>query len=430
MIGTQRVRARERQRAHLQQRRAVPLHELAAAPSLAPDALRLVRAAHARRTMLVRDRKSGFCLADHWGAAPGNWPGRRPHFLGDCEQFHPEATRVVMGTTPGYTDRYPAFFHGQNIDITGVPAGVYDLTHRVNATMHLRELRYDNNAASVRVRLRWRDGYPTVRVLRSCPATANLLKPALRVPRAEREHERGADRHQERLRGDPERDRLVRRGCRRRRGSRRPRRPASRRRPGRPAAPPPPRTRRRTRARARSRCRARARRAARRRRACAAPTTTATRDPRPRRLARRRRVGADPAARGGSARPRERAQARQGEDDAAAATPGDRDHDQPRLQPAADVRDADRDATRAVRARRCRAGRAGRARARRRRSSRAGACSAGRPRPAAPRHSVRAARCRRPKRRRRLRRASAPRDARPGGRAAASPTPSRGTRRA
>ncbi|HXK13688.1 MAG TPA: lysyl oxidase family protein [Gaiellaceae bacterium] len=122
--------------------------------------------------LLVRDRKSGFCLADHWGAAPGNWAGRRPHFLGDCEQFHPEARRVVMGTTPGYTDRYPAFFHGQNIDITGVPNGIYVLTHRVNASLQLRELRYDNDAASVRVRLRWRSGYPTVRVLRKCPATA------------------------------------------------------------------------------------------------------------------------------------------------------------------------------------------------------------------------------------------------------------------
>jgi hypothetical protein len=122
--------------------------------------------------LLVRDRKSGFCLADHWGAAPGNWPGRRPHFLGDCEQFHPEATRVVMGTTPGYTDRYPAFFHGQNIDITGVPTGTYVLEHRVNAAMQLHELRYDNDAASVRVRLTWRSGYPSVRVLRRCPATA------------------------------------------------------------------------------------------------------------------------------------------------------------------------------------------------------------------------------------------------------------------
>ncbi len=122
---------------------------------------------------LVRDRKSGFCLADHWGAAPGVWPGRRPHFLGDCAQYRPEATRVVMGTSPGYTDRYPAFFHGQNVDITNVPAGIYDLTHRVNASMELHELRYDNDAASVRLRLTWRDGYPRVRVLRRCPATAN-----------------------------------------------------------------------------------------------------------------------------------------------------------------------------------------------------------------------------------------------------------------
>jgi hypothetical protein len=121
---------------------------------------------------LVRDRKSGFCLADHWGAAPGNYPGRHPVFLGDCDQFHPEATHVLMGTSPGYTDRYPAFFHGQNIDITGVPTGTYVLTHRVNATMNLRELRYDNNAASVRIRLTWHAGAPSVRVLRTCQATA------------------------------------------------------------------------------------------------------------------------------------------------------------------------------------------------------------------------------------------------------------------
>jgi hypothetical protein len=120
---------------------------------------------------LVRDRKSGFCLADHWGLAPGSWPGRRPHFLGDCGQYRPEATRVVMGTTAGYTDRYPAFFHGQNVDVTNVPTGTYDLTHRVNASMQLRELRYDNDAASVRLRLSWRNGHPSVRVLRSCPAT-------------------------------------------------------------------------------------------------------------------------------------------------------------------------------------------------------------------------------------------------------------------
>ena len=121
---------------------------------------------------LVRDRKSGFCLADHWGAAPGFWPKRHAHFLGDCEQYHPDARHVEMGTTPGFTDRYPAFFHGQNVDVTGVSAGVYDLVHRVNASLQLHELRYDNDVASVRIRLRWVGGAPRVSVLRRCTASA------------------------------------------------------------------------------------------------------------------------------------------------------------------------------------------------------------------------------------------------------------------
>jgi hypothetical protein len=122
-------------------------------------------------TVLMSDRKSGFCLADHWGIAPGVWPGRHPVFLGDCEQYHPEATRVVEGTSLGYTDRYPAFFHGQNVDLSSVPAGLYDLVHRTNPNLYLRELRYDNNAASVRLRLSWHAGVPKVRVLRSCKGT-------------------------------------------------------------------------------------------------------------------------------------------------------------------------------------------------------------------------------------------------------------------
>jgi hypothetical protein len=122
--------------------------------------------------VVVSDRKSGFCLADHWGAAPGRWPGRHPHFLGDCRQYDPRATKVVEGTSVGYTDRYPGFFHGQNVNITHVPAGVYDLVHVANPSMLLHELRYENDAASVRVRLTWRTGTPRVTVLRSCQATA------------------------------------------------------------------------------------------------------------------------------------------------------------------------------------------------------------------------------------------------------------------
>ncbi len=120
----------------------------------------------------MSDRKSGFCLADHWGAAPGIWPGRHPVFLGDCEQYHPEATRVVEGTSLGYTDRYPAFFHGRTSrSRTSRPGSTTSCTGRTR-TMLLHELRYENDAASVRMRLTWRAGYPTVRVLRSCPATA------------------------------------------------------------------------------------------------------------------------------------------------------------------------------------------------------------------------------------------------------------------
>jgi hypothetical protein len=44
--------------------------------------------------------------------------------------------------------------------------------HRVNAELRLHELRYDNDAASVRVRLTWRNGAPSVRVLRTCQGTA------------------------------------------------------------------------------------------------------------------------------------------------------------------------------------------------------------------------------------------------------------------
>jgi Lysyl oxidase/WD40-like Beta Propeller Repeat len=122
--------------------------------------------------IVVSDRKSGFCLADHWGAAPGYWPHRHARFLNDCEAYNPAATHVVEGTSVGYTDRYPGFFHGQNVDVTHVPAGVYDLVHVANPSMLLHELRYENDAASVRVRLTWHAGVPRVTVLRSCQATA------------------------------------------------------------------------------------------------------------------------------------------------------------------------------------------------------------------------------------------------------------------
>jgi len=149
------------------------LHYTVAPPHFHWHLLHFVRF-ELRRTrdfkLLVRDRKSGFCLADHYGIAPGMRHGP-PRFLGNCEQFHPEARSTEEGTSVGYTDRYPANFHGQNLDISGVPAGTYWLVHRVNSDFALRERRYDNDVASALVRIAWPGGrgvQPVVTMLRTC----------------------------------------------------------------------------------------------------------------------------------------------------------------------------------------------------------------------------------------------------------------------
>jgi dipeptidyl aminopeptidase/acylaminoacyl peptidase len=123
--------------------------------------------------IVVSDRKSGFCLLDRWGRTLARIPWRPPpRFVGNCAQQRPAARRVEHGTSAGYTDLYPAHFHGQNVDLTGVRAGRYWLVHRANAFRLLRELDYENNVAAVLIRLRWPDGRtrsPTVRILRVCP---------------------------------------------------------------------------------------------------------------------------------------------------------------------------------------------------------------------------------------------------------------------
>ena len=117
--------------------------------------------------LLVRDRKSGFCLADHYGIALG-MRHAAPHFLGNCAQFQPKARYVEEGSSVGYTDRYPAYFHGQDLDITKVKAGLYWLVHRANSDFHLREEHYGDDTASLLVRIAWHGGTPTVTPIRAC----------------------------------------------------------------------------------------------------------------------------------------------------------------------------------------------------------------------------------------------------------------------
>jgi len=129
---------------------------------------------------LVRpDRKTGFCLGDRYDS--GRSFARKPPravITGSCLRDEPGARAVAMGISIGYGDDYHAYLEGQSIDVTGVPAGRYELVHRVNAKARLRETRYSNNAASVLVRVRWPNGSddrPAADVLKRCPGRARCL---------------------------------------------------------------------------------------------------------------------------------------------------------------------------------------------------------------------------------------------------------------
>jgi hypothetical protein len=123
--------------------------------------------------LVVRDRKTGFCLADHYGLARRRvqaFTGGR--FYGNCAASDPGALSVEQGTSIGFTDLYPANLHGQNLELHGVPAGIYLLVHRSNPMQQLEEIDYTNNDASLRIRLSWQGGSPRVATLRRCEASA------------------------------------------------------------------------------------------------------------------------------------------------------------------------------------------------------------------------------------------------------------------
>jgi TolB protein len=123
-----------------------------------------------------RDRKTGFCLIDRWGRIIPLIPATRPpRFTGDCGAGQPNALGVEQGTSVGYVDRYGPFFHGQNVELTGLPAGRYVLVQDVNPDRRIRELAYSNNAASALVELSWPNGTraaPRVTVHRRCDGSA------------------------------------------------------------------------------------------------------------------------------------------------------------------------------------------------------------------------------------------------------------------
>ncbi len=128
--------------------------------------------------LLRRDRKSatGFCLGDRYltGDTPEPQQPPRIPFDGDCGKGEPKLRSLHTGISVRWADDYAPHLEGQSIDVTGLKAGTYQLVHRVNPFMgrkRIKESRYDNNGASVRLRLTWPKGSeraPKVRVLEEC----------------------------------------------------------------------------------------------------------------------------------------------------------------------------------------------------------------------------------------------------------------------
>jgi hypothetical protein len=122
----------------------------------------------------VADRKTGFCLGDRYPDVHRDGLSGAPKdkvYRSRCGLDHPDLLGVEEGISVGYGDAYAANLEGQYLPLDGLPAGRYVLVHRVNADRRLRELDYTNNAASLLLRLSWRRGVPSLRLLRSCPDT-------------------------------------------------------------------------------------------------------------------------------------------------------------------------------------------------------------------------------------------------------------------
>ena len=124
---------------------------------------------------LLRDRKSGFCLGDRYRveqALPGRAPQAR--YSDRCGRGAPQLRQIREGISVGWGDNYSPHLEGQELDITGLPAGRYVLVHRVNTTRDIRETDYGDNASSLALELSWprgRTAPPRIDVVARCPLT-------------------------------------------------------------------------------------------------------------------------------------------------------------------------------------------------------------------------------------------------------------------
>jgi hypothetical protein len=100
--------------------------------------------------------KVAYCLRDLKRTHPGlaRSPGRARY--GACST-NPRRQRVVLGTSPGWSDIYPPTYHEQWIDVTRL-RGCFAYQHTADPRDWIHESNEDNNQATVRVRLPFRHG--------------------------------------------------------------------------------------------------------------------------------------------------------------------------------------------------------------------------------------------------------------------------------
>lgn len=115
---------------------------------------------------IVRDQKTGFCLANAFTADI-------------CGRDQPTLTTVSEGISAGGSDKYLGYLEGQYLvlDPGTTPDGDYLLVNRVNPTGALLDLDPSDNAASLRVQLAWTNGTPVVTITNSCPAQIDCPAP-------------------------------------------------------------------------------------------------------------------------------------------------------------------------------------------------------------------------------------------------------------
>ncbi len=70
------------------------------------------------------------------------------------EKFYFDCDGEMQGISVGFGDEYHHATHGQEVEITGLPAGIYYLTHEADPTNKWLELDDSNNTSWVKFRLR------------------------------------------------------------------------------------------------------------------------------------------------------------------------------------------------------------------------------------------------------------------------------------